>query len=305
MTRISRRRALFIGAAAAGVALAPVARATMAHWRGIALGADAQIQLRHVSDEEAAPLFAAIEAELARLEAIFSLYRPESALSRLNRTGELETPPPEMIELLTLARGVHRGTDGLFDPTVQPLFRLYAEASASLRVVSSEELEETLGLVGLEHVKIASERLHFERPGMSLTLNGIAQGFITDRIAGLLRGEGLRDVLVNMGEIAAVGSDCGGSGWNVRIEGFTRPVQLKDRAIATSAPLGTIVDPVGNIGHILDPRFGWVAARQRQVSVVADTAALADALSTAGALMTADQLAGLDARGFETYSLPV
>lgn len=299
MTRITRRRALFIAAAAAAVGLAPVARSAEARWRGSALGAHAEIRLRHLSQAEAAPLFAAVEAELARLEGIFSLYRPDSALSRLNRDGRLAAPPAELVELLTLARGVHGGTEGLFDPTVQPLFRLYAEMADA--DAGGDTLEQALALVGFEQVAVHSAAIHM-LPGMALTLNGIAQGHVTDRIAALLRREGMTDVLVDIGEIAAIGASETSPGWPVRIEGLPRRLILRDRAIATSAPLGTRLGPT--VGHILHPRHGWIAPAQAQVSVIADTAALADALSTAAALMTDAQLDALRARGIEAIAIP-
>ncbi len=295
MTRLSRRRALFIGAAACAAPLAgAAARAAEARWTGIALGAPAEIRLRHLSDAEARPVFAAVEAELARLEAIFSLYRADSTLMRLNRDGVLADPPPELIEVLSLAGAVHAGTGGLFDPTVQPLFRLYAEAGAAGRTVGRDELAEALALVGFDHVHWDAGSVRTMRPGAALTLNGIAQGYITDRVAALLRGQGFADLLVEMGEIAALGSGPGGRGWHVAIAGGDRALRLSDRAIATSAPLGTVLDAGGTVGHILHPRRGWTEPLHRQVSVIDASAARADAFSTAAALMPRGALAGLE-----------
>lgn len=305
MTGITRRRALFIAAAAAATTLAPVARAAEAHWRGHALGAHAEIRFRHLSQAEAKPLFAAIEAELARLENIFSLYRADSALSRLNRDGALDLPPPELVELLTLARGVHAGTGGLFDPTVQPVFDTYARAVTEGHKVAPETLAQALSLVDMERVSVATSSIRLGRAGMALTLNGIAQGHLTDRIAALLKSAGLTDVIVDIGEILAFGSSATGPGWTVRIAGVPGTRNLRDHALATSAPLGTVLDAAGTIGHILHPARGWVAPVQRQVSVFADTAALADGLSTAAALMPDAELAALRARGFEVVALPV
>ncbi|MCR8726116.1 FAD:protein FMN transferase [Frigidibacter sp. ROC022] len=305
MTGITRRRALFIGAAAAATGLAPAARAPEARWHGQALGAHAEIRFRHLSQAEARPLFAAIEIELARLEGIFSLYRTDSALARLNRDGVLEMPPPELVELLGLARGVHAGSDGLFDPTVQPLFDLYAKAATGGQPVVPEALHDGLARVGMDRVSVTGSVIRLGRPGMALTLNGIAQGHVTDRIAALLKAHGLTDVIVDIGEILATGTAGDGPGWAVRIAGVQGKRRLCDRGLATSAPLGTPLDRAGRIGHILHPARGWVAPVQRQVSVLADSAALADALSTAAALMPDRQLATLRARGFEVVALPV
>ena len=301
MTRLTRRRALFIGAAAtASFGLGRVAKAATADWQGNALGAHASISLRHLSQSEAAPVFAAVEAELARLESIFSLYRADSAISALNRDGRLAAPPPELLEILTLASTTHAATGGLFDPTVQPLFRLYAEAAGQ---VDPAALQHTLTLVGFERLGFDAGEVRFARPGMCLTLNGIAQGHITDRIAALLRGKGFRDVLVDIGEIAALGIGPDGKGWRVQIAGGGPVVNVSDRAIATSAALGTVLDRDGRVGHILHPRKGWIAPQHRQVSVIDATAASADALSTAAVLMPARDLAALETGGRRIIAL--
>ncbi len=192
---------------------------------------------------------------------------------------------------------MHAETGGLFDPTVQLLFRLYAEAGAA--PVSEAGLQEALARVGMDRVRFDADAVGFARPGMALTLNGIAQGHVTDRIADLLRARGLRDMLVDIGEIAAVGRGPAGGGWRVALAGENRTVELCDRAIATSAPLGTVLDPAGRIGHILHPRHGWVAPLHRQASVIATTAARADALSTAAVLMTPGRIAALSRDGVE------
>lgn len=287
MSTLTRRRLLTISAAALALP-GRAALAAEARWQGQALGAHASLHIRHLSQAEAAPVLAEVEAELARLEAIFSLYRSDSALVRLNRRGRLDLPPPELLEVLTLARTAHAMTGGLFDPSVQPLFAAYAEAGAAGRPCSGAALERACGLTGFGRVAFDAEAIRLE-PGMALTLNGIAQGFITDRIAGLLRARGLGEVLVDMGEIAALGT-----GWRVGIAGTARCVTLDNHAIATSAALGTVLDAGGRIGHIFHPGSGWAEPARAQASVIADSAALADALSTAAVLMPEAALRALE-----------
>ena len=126
---INRRRFLSITAAMGGcLALGAAARAAEPwEWRGSALGADACLRLYHPDRSAARALIRACLAELERLEAIFSLYRDDSALCRLNRDGGLAAPPPELVEVVALARSVSARSGGLFDVTVQPLWTLYAD----------------------------------------------------------------------------------------------------------------------------------------------------------------------------------
>ncbi len=200
---------------------------------------------------------------------------------RLNAAGVIEAPPFELVDCLALAGAVHGATDGAFDPTVQPLWAALAEAAARGGVA---DLDAVLPLVGWDGVRVDSDRVTLDRPGMALTLNGIAQGYVADRVAGMLAEEGLDDILIDMGEIRAMGGDPRGGDWQARVAGGPE-VALRDRALATSAPRGTVLDTAGTTGHILDPRTGATAAAWRQVSVTAPQAALADALSTAFCLM--------------------
>lgn len=289
---ITRRRfvaisAAAIGVAAAGLSFPAVANPPLARWHGVALGAEASITLRH---PQADRIIAACRAEIARLEGIFSLYDAGSALSRLNADGRLDAPPFELLELLGQCGGLHAATGGLFDPTVQPLWAAYAEAFAGGRAPDADTIGRALERVGWAGVSAETGRIVFLKPGMALTLNGIAQGYVADRVAALLRAEGLTDVLVNTGEMRAIGGHPDGGTWPVSFDDgrgeSVGSMELRDAALASSAPLGTAFDAGGRVGHILDPRTGQPAAPAwRLVSVTARTAALADGLSTAFCLM--------------------
>jgi thiamine biosynthesis lipoprotein len=297
ITQTSRRR--FLTMTAALMALPATANTTLpvAEWRGIALGAKASLRLVGLHRDEAQDTFAAVEAELARLESIFSLYNANSDLSRLNRAGRLSAPPPEMLEVLSLAGVVHASTNGAFDPTIQPLWALYANTQG--RRPDNAVLTETLARTGWANIRITQSEIAFARPGMALTLNGIAQGYITDRVAGLLRGRGFDNVLVDMGEIVGLGQRAESGAWRVGVSApdghIVRRMTLSDQALATSSPMGTLFGDNGNVGHILDPRHGAPMAVRELVSVTADRAALADALSTAFCIMEdAEVAAALD-----------
>lgn len=286
MTRLSRRRFIAMSAATIAAGRASAAGRETAYWRGQALGARVQIALCGISQAEAAPLFDGLELELLRIESLFSLYRTDSALARLNRDQILRNPDPAMLHLLSEARAVFTATEGAFDPTVQPLFDLHARAFAEGRRVGADEVQQVRRGVGFDHVSLSPQAIRFHRAGMALTLNGIAQGYATDRLATLLKSAGLRDILVNAGEIRALG-DGQGQGWTVSVPGG-RALTLKDQAIATSDVSGTLVDPVAGIGHIFDPR-GDAPLPSGPVSICHDSAAIADAASTAAVLMSSPE----------------
>ncbi|GAA0302952.1 FAD:protein FMN transferase [Rhodovulum strictum] len=288
----TRRRLLTIAAAAAACAGLPARAAPLTRWHGVALGAPASIHLAH---PQADRLIARALAEIARLEAIFSLHRPDSALVRLNHTGRLEAPPFELLECLSLCAAVHAASGGTFDPTVQPLWRLHAETRATGRAPSAAEIAATLPRIGWAGVQAGPQAITLARPGMALTLNGVAQGLIADKVADLLAVEGLTDILVNTGEFRALGGQPQGGPWPVHLDdAAATPVPLRDRALASSGPLGTTFDAAGRAGHILDPRTGGPAPpRWRLVSVTAPRAGLADALSTAACLLDETGIAAM------------
>ncbi len=312
---VTRRRALFVGAVlVAGSAMPSALLAPQAfagkpvRWRGQALGAHAEIELVGASEAEARPVLAEVEAEIARLEGIFSLYRSYSVLSRLNRNGALADPPPELLEVLALSRAVHRQTGGLFDPTVQPLFAFYAEWFTQphrAHLPEPHELAPVLARVGMDKVAFDDACIVFTQPGMGLTLNGIAQGYITDRIAALLKAHGYGNMLLDIGEIRAVGTGLNGAGWQVGIrKGVSGPqlaerLTLSDKAVATSMMLGTTFDRQGHAGHILHPKKGLTRDYTPRASVIHPSAAFADAMSTAVVLMNVDEIQRLRAGGLD------
>lgn len=311
---IARRRFIHISAALTAVAFVPtaLAAAPVRRWSGSALGAHASIELVGADATLAEAAFTAVEQEIARLEALFSLYRTDSALTRLNATGRLDAPEADILRLLALVRSVHGETGGLFDPTVQPMFAAYAAHYAGGRAdaLPTAELAGCLMLVGFENVIFDEDAVRFARPGMAMTLNGVAQGYITDRVADLLRARGFDNVLLDIGEIQALGSGRDGSGWKVGLaagpngDTLAATLQLKDRAVATSMMDGTVFDVAGSVGHILHPTKGAVASAFSAVSVVAPDAALADALSTAAVLMTPEDLSRFSHAGVEVLATP-
>ncbi len=279
---ITRRRLIAISAAMALLpAAARAATGSARLWTGQALGARASIRLDH---PDGAAIAARVMAEIDRLEDILSLYRPESALARLNREGHLAAPPFELLDCLSLAGAVHRASGGRFDPTVQPLWALWAEAAARGGRPDEKAVGAARAITGWDKVELDAAAITL-RPGMALTLNGIGQGYVADRVAALLEAEGLADILIDTGELRALGGKPDGGEWPVRLETGER-LALRQRALATSAPLGTTFDQAGQDGHILDPATGRPApAEWRAVSVSAPSAAIADALATAACLM--------------------
>lgn len=291
--KLGRRRFISITAGLVASAAAPQALAARpVTWRGVALGAAVRLQIAGLPEGEAARLIDLARVEIDRLETIFSLYRPTGSLARLNRSGQITDPPAELLQLLSTVRTVHELTSGMFDPTIQPLWSTYAQSRG---MPSERQVADALHLVGWKKVRFDARQVRLARGGMQLTLNGIAQGFITDRIAELLRSEGLADAVVDMGEIAALGHHPGGGDWRIGLA--VRSDQPADQyvslpgghALATSSTLGTRFE--NGAGHILNPLTGQPAAPYwERMSVIHGQAVIADGLSTAAVMLDDDGL---------------
>jgi thiamine biosynthesis lipoprotein len=313
MNTLSRRRFLKISAACAalapflpaGAAVRPDTDVPLRRWHGTSLGAEAQILLYHSDASEADRLIQLALQEVARLEQVFSLYRPDSSLSVLNREGQLRDPPFELVQLLAQSRRFSELTGGAFDVTVQPLWDLY---SAHFRAPDADPagppaaaIAAARQRVGFRRIGLDLDHVRLDR-GMAVTLNGIAQGYITDRVAELLRSNGLEYVLVDLDEYRAVGPQADGAPWSIGIEDPRQPGQvikrvlIADRAMGTSGGYGTQFDAAGRFNHIFDPGTGHCADRYLSVSVVADRGATADALSTAFCVMPEEGIRQVTAR---------
>ncbi len=316
MYSTSRRRFLQIFAATSVAGLAAVrsgaaTNAAIQSWEGEALGADASITLAGLDPYRAERLLQSCRQEITRLERIFSLYRQTSALSRLNGDGVLADPPAELTGLLDTCRQVFVLSHGAFDPTIQPLWRLYAETYGdprSPRAPDTSEIAARRSLIGFDAVTWNDGRVQFAKPGMAMTLNGIAQGFITDRVTAMLRDAGAMHALVNVGEYAGIGQHPDGRAWQVGIQdprGAAATIdimELVDQAVATSGAYGGRFGDSG-LNHILDPRTGRSPGRYLSVSVRHRSATLADGLSTAFSFMDESEIAAAASIGDVTVLL--
>jgi len=258
--KLNRRRFLSISAACM---LATPARAQIHHWQGRALGAEVDITL-HAPAEIAEPALDRARGSLDAVMAQFDLFDPASTVSRLNRTGHLDAPDVMFRRLMQACTQVHAATGGLFDPTVQPLWRALAEGQPP---------EAARALIDWSRVRHSAASVTLGE-GQALTFNGIAQGFATDLVAEALRDAGLERTLVNIGEFRGTGGP-----WRLGISdpeiGMIGTRTLTSSAIATSSPKAV---PLGGQGHIL---HGHAKPRWSTVSVEAATATMADGFSTA------------------------
>jgi thiamine biosynthesis lipoprotein len=258
------------------------------------MGADATILLNGIESKAARNAIAAAVAEIDRLEDALSLFRADSELRRLNRDKVLHSPSGDMRRALALALNIADLSGGLFDPSVQALWEAHvdwfaARPDAGLppdRVIASAR-------AAVDWRKILIEPDAIRTGGdQRITLNGLGQGYVTDRVADLLYSQGLRHVLVDLGEQRAVGPRQGGAPWLIARAGAA-PFALTDGALATSEGAGCVLGASGAAHHLFDPRNGRSASHWKKMTVHHRSAAVADALSTALYVASGDEIEAL------------
>ncbi len=262
--------------------------------RGRALGTNVTFTIFH-ADKKAADL--AIDEALAKIEHVeqlMSLYRPDSQLSILNRKGVLRYPHPDLVAILGKSAELSKLTQGAFDVTVQPLWKLYADHAETGSLPAETEIAKVRQRIGWEHIRNQPDIIYFDRAGMQVTLNGVAQGMAADLAQQALKQRGIEHALIDTGELNAIGSPRQRDLWHIAVQhprqtGSIAKTGLQDRCLSTSGDYATRFTDDYRHHHLLDPRTGLSPAKLASVSVAAPTALEADALSTALFILGPDE----------------
>jgi thiamine biosynthesis lipoprotein len=231
--------------------------------------------------------------QIDELEAQLSVFRESSSISLINREAAARAVPVEqsLFDLLSLCKTLHEQTERAFDITVGPLTRCWGFLRRAGRIPAAAEIEQAQAVVGSDKMLLddAARTVRFQCEGMEINLGSIGKGYALDRVATSMR-ERVASALLNAGasSITAIGAGDRNEGWSV---GLRDPrdknrrlarLRLRDCALSTSGSEEQFFEHDGQrYGHIIDPRSGWPAQRVTAVSVVAESAAVSDALATA------------------------
>ena len=226
-------------------------------------------------------------AEMKRLEALTSFYMEGSDLQRLSAVGSAEVSP-EVARIVNLGLEVARASGGAFDMTLGNLKSLWGIESEHPQVPAPEKIRGALKGIGSDALKVSGRRIEKKDPGTTVDLGGIAKGFAIDRGIEVLAENGIRHAAVNAGGDIRLLGDRQGKPWRIAIQDprhtsrFVAKLFLKDVAVVTSGDYERFFEKDGvRYHHLFDPRTGYPSQVSRSVTVLADNAALADALATA------------------------
>lgn len=232
------------------------------------------------------------------IEARITVYRDTSEISRVNASAaaDWQAVSPDVFALLTRARELFDQTEGAFDAAAGSLVRVWGFLRRQGRTPTDQELAAARAAAGMQWVELDPERcrVRFSRPGVEFNLGAIGKGWALDQVIDQLTAAGVASALVHGGSssVRALGTQGpdlpGRQGWRVGMRHPLRPGRRLATVRLTNASLGTsgsgtqfFLDRGRRLGHILDPRTGLPAEGVLSATVIAPTAATADALSTA------------------------
>jgi thiamine biosynthesis lipoprotein len=227
--------------------------------------------------------------EIVRLDDLLSNYKPDSALSSLNRSAHFhaEQVPSDLYRVIDQSVQFSRLSDGKFDISIAPLVNLWKAALRGDGTPSRAQQDEVRSCVGYQKIELLPpDRISFRSPCLQVDLGAIGKGYAVDRAAEVLRALGIRNALINAGgsTIFAMGSPPEQTGWLVHLRDPSNKidpqVMLKDGSVSTSEQTAPSLLGNDSAGHIIDPDTGMPLKTVFAVSAVSKTASASDALST-------------------------
>ncbi|MDO7682235.1 MAG: FAD:protein FMN transferase [Pirellulales bacterium] len=241
---------------------------------------------------------------IEHIEEQISVYRPSSEISRINESSSTSWHDlsPDVFDLLWLAKQLHIQTNDAFDVTSGPLIKAWGFLQKQGRTPSPEKLAEAVECSGMKNIEFHEHehKIRFKRPDVEINLGGIGKGWAIDKAVDLIEMESIENFFIHGGHSSVrsrgtrgqAGQKTEQNGWPVGLrhpllrEKRIGTITLQNKALGTSGS-GTqfFIEKGQKIGHILDPRTGQPASGVLSATVLADTAAEADALATAAYIL--------------------
>ncbi|XXY54674.1 FAD:protein FMN transferase [Sorangium sp. So ce269] len=243
-------------------------------------------------------------AEIRRLEGLMTTWRPESELSRVNAAAGRSAVEvsPESLEVIEKSLWISERSGGVFDITFEAMHGLWKfDEDIDDNVPPKDDVERARGLIDYRQIAIdrARRTVMLARPGMRMSLGGIAKGYAVDAAARVLRGEGLGSFFVQAGgDLYIAGKKPDGSRWRAGIRDprgkdasdYFAMVEVEDHAFSTAGDYErSFIKEGRRYHHIIDPRTGFPASESRSVTVWARDALTADAVDDAVFILGAEK----------------
>ena len=252
------------------------------------MGTFISMTLFHPSKTRAEEAMGRAFEEINMLSRELNRFNSISAVARLNDGGKLNDVPPHMMKIIHRALDYYKFTDGCFDITVKPIIDLFQDRFSKGRNPTELEIKERARLIGSNNIELSNKKIIFKEPGMGITLDGIAKGYIVDCAANILDREGIKSYLINAGgDIRVAGKKANKKPWTIAVQdpnkkgNYPAIIHMTRGAIATSGNYEIYFDKERMFYHIVNPRTGMSPQTDISVSIVSGSCIDADALSTA------------------------
>ena len=267
----------------------------------VGFGTTLWIKAAHENVDQLETALTAAVNVIRSVERQMSLFDPDSALSRLNARGVLQQPDADLRVVLDLAKKISMRSAGAFDVSMQPLWKVWSKATEESRLPSQRELQRAKQNVNWRAVESSASVVRLNLSGMSLSLNGIAQGYASDKARAALEAHGIRHAVIDAGETSLLGHAPNDQPWSFSIEHAalgelkksestqdhqldsiksSMPIIVADgRAMATSSDSHTVFTADHKHHHILNPHSGDSPSYWSSVTVLAPSCVMADALT--------------------------
>lgn len=255
----------------------------------LAMGTFVSMTLIHSSREQAEEAMGYAFEEIDRLTGLMNRFDSSTAIGHLNQEGRLKDLPPEVVHVIERALYYNRLTGGAFDITVKPVVDLFKERLGGEKKTppTDSELKDLLRLIGSRKIELQGNSISFAVPGMGITLDGIAKGYIVDKASEVLARHRVKNHLINGGgDIRTMGEKADHKPWTIAIQDpwkkkdYPDRIHLGEGAVATSGNYEVYYDREKMFHHIVDPFTGLSPHLAASVSILAPSTMEADALAT-------------------------
>lgn len=238
------------------------------------------------------------EAEITRLDKLWSVGESDSEVSQLNKKKEAKVSD-ETMQLLLYAKEVSEATNDAFDITIYPLMELWGFTTQKYKVPTEAEIKEKLTMVNMDYVEIDRDTNTVRLKGdAEIDLGGVAKGYTSQKVAEIFQKVGVEHGVVSLGgNVQAIGTKTDGSRWKVGIQApddsmdMVGSYEAEDESVITSGGYERYFEKNGKTyHHILDPKTGYPSDSDlTSVTIISKDGTMADCLSTTLFVMGKDK----------------
>jgi len=237
------------------------------------------------------------QERLNQIDFIFSNYREDSVLTKVNINASISavTVPAEFIDLTVQSIYYSEFTSGAFDITIGKLYGLWKKSASTNQVPENSQIEAALKCTGYKKILLDKEKntVSFDSNCLELDFGAIGKGYAVDEVVKIVKSHGIKKGLINFGgNIYALDKQVDEKGWEVGVnDPFNKSsvvdfIYVNNLGVATSGDYEKYFLINGKrYSHIINPHTGYPVENLSSVTVLADSATKADALSTAFSVM--------------------